>query len=508
MLKKWYPLFIILAIAAAFRLKLLLGRGDFWFDEVYVAHFSVLPWKEFIKYAITETNPPLYTLLMRGWIGLFGQSDILMRLPSFIFGLTTIAATYALAQKIFNRSGAITAGLIYSLAGTHIFLSTENRIYALLSLLSILSFWWFYKIFIIQQAKPRDQYLYLIIQVLLLYSHLTAILIPLFQIAIIGYLKIEQEKKRRFWKNNISAALVYAVWLLPAGLQKINANLVNGWYFSTSENGKNILDGIINLFATNNPIGITSDNHTIFTLLAIVGIALLYLIINTFQKESNEKNKALILYLLLWALVPPFLAAMLGKPIAKFFAFSIPAYCFLTAMIANARRAPEWLSAIIIVPLLLPSALLLSDLKVINWSWINDVTKTADPNSIIITDPFFNEMTLRRYYQGNIPIIGAYLLDDNRTLAERAARDNWKKQIVTASQINNWMDKTTNHINTIYLLEGPKIPPLMDQWFDDHDWKLKKINKEKNALGLYLYEFQAPPDNSNAVEPISTSTTK
>ena len=67
-LKKYCPLFLILALASALRIHLLLVRGTFWFDEMFSVHFSSLPLKDALRYWMLETNPPFYTFFCAfGW---------------------------------------------------------------------------------------------------------------------------------------------------------------------------------------------------------------------------------------------------------------------------------------------------------------------------------------------------------------------------------------------------------------------------------------------------------
>jgi len=116
-LKKYYPLFLILTIASALRVHLLFVRGTFWFDEVFSVRFSSLPWKEAIKYWIIETNPPFYTLFLRFWIALTKtDSEILIRLPSLLAGIASIAILYFFAKKFFNQRAAIAGAIFFALA--------------------------------------------------------------------------------------------------------------------------------------------------------------------------------------------------------------------------------------------------------------------------------------------------------------------------------------------------------------------------------------------------------
>ena len=41
-------------------------------------------------------RPPLYALILHGWIGVFGDGEIAVRTPSLLFGLASLVVVYAL----------------------------------------------------------------------------------------------------------------------------------------------------------------------------------------------------------------------------------------------------------------------------------------------------------------------------------------------------------------------------------------------------------------------------
>src|SRR3989304_9460645 len=55
------------------------------------------------EYSIGDFHPPLYHIIMRGWVLLFGTSEITVRLPSVILGLATIYVVYLIGRKLFEE---------------------------------------------------------------------------------------------------------------------------------------------------------------------------------------------------------------------------------------------------------------------------------------------------------------------------------------------------------------------------------------------------------------------
>ncbi len=53
----------------------------------------------------TETNPPLYFLLLDGWIALFGQSAVAVRALSLLFGAATVPVVFRIGRAAARRAG-------------------------------------------------------------------------------------------------------------------------------------------------------------------------------------------------------------------------------------------------------------------------------------------------------------------------------------------------------------------------------------------------------------------
>ncbi len=61
-----------------------------WLDETWSGMIAARPdWTSFWREAWLDCNPPLYYLFLHGWVAMFGESNLALRLPAFLF---TIAA--------------------------------------------------------------------------------------------------------------------------------------------------------------------------------------------------------------------------------------------------------------------------------------------------------------------------------------------------------------------------------------------------------------------------------
>src|SRR3954452_14969438 len=84
----------ILVAGAALRFATL-ATQSFWLDEAIAINSARLDLSGLIdSLAHTEGNPPLYFLLLDGWMRLFGTSEAAVRSLSSLFGTATIAVAY------------------------------------------------------------------------------------------------------------------------------------------------------------------------------------------------------------------------------------------------------------------------------------------------------------------------------------------------------------------------------------------------------------------------------
>ena len=136
MLASW-PLVAILAIATIARFYAI-GREPLWIDEGYSwwdARQSFVHLWSLVSQC--DPHPPLYFLLLKGWIALFGDSAATLRTPSALLGIASTAVVYAAGREVdrtTDRGIASVAALLFALAPFQIYFSNEARPYALLCL--------------------------------------------------------------------------------------------------------------------------------------------------------------------------------------------------------------------------------------------------------------------------------------------------------------------------------------------------------------------------------------
>ncbi|MBI4426868.1 MAG: glycosyltransferase family 39 protein [Candidatus Magasanikbacteria bacterium] len=487
--KKHYPLFIVLATAAALRINLLFVRGTWWFDEMFSVHYSLLPWGQAIKYWLLETNPFLYNLVLRGWMNLLGQGEMTVRIPSLIFGLITIAFVYYLGQKWISRRAAIVSSLIISLSGIHLFVSTETRTYALFTLLTALSFYWFINIFVEKKIGRWTWPLFFLTQVALLYSHLTALTVIIIQVLTLVYFKTaDRASRKKFLLTQCFSLLIWSLWFTPSFLQKLNAGSLRGWFFTYDTNSSNIFTNLTTLFVN------TGVPDFVLALFAIILLGIIFYALKVFPQQG-QKNKNLLFILMLWSFVPAALGAFLGQYVTKYFVFSLPGFALLIAWTFDQitdKTARLAITALFLV-IFIPSTLTIATGPIFSWYTITKyIEKNEVPKSAILVIPFNEELVIKKYYRGQVPVEGVYPLEDNLSLEERIVRYNWQSLLSSNGEYDAWMAEHTKNRDKIFFLQYDSFEGKGTTWFVNHGWKFKKRVRAVGHIGITMFEFDAP----------------
>jgi hypothetical protein len=88
---------------------------------------------------LSDTNPPLYYLLLNLWTRAGGTSDLNLRLFSVLLSVASIPLIFLLARRLLGQRAALYSAALFALAPQAVFHGTEGRMYALLIALTLLT---------------------------------------------------------------------------------------------------------------------------------------------------------------------------------------------------------------------------------------------------------------------------------------------------------------------------------------------------------------------------------
>ncbi len=152
-LPRWVIVIGALVVLAGIVLRFV-TRSDLWLDEALTVNISKLPLSDLHEALRQDGAPPLFYLLLHGWISVFGSSDLAVRSLSGVLSVATLPAIWFAGRRL-GRPGApgpiaadppgarLAAGLAVIVVASNPFAiryGTEARMYALVMLLVTLGY--------------------------------------------------------------------------------------------------------------------------------------------------------------------------------------------------------------------------------------------------------------------------------------------------------------------------------------------------------------------------------
>src|SRR4051794_1911072 len=115
-----------------------LGTG-YWIDEGIAVGIASHDFADIPRILAQDGNPPLYYLLLHGWMALFGAGEAATRALSLIFALLAIPASFWAGSAVFDRRAGVLAAAGAAGSPFLTYYAQETRMYSLVVLLSILA---------------------------------------------------------------------------------------------------------------------------------------------------------------------------------------------------------------------------------------------------------------------------------------------------------------------------------------------------------------------------------
>jgi mannosyltransferase len=157
-------------------------QSDMWADEVLSVNIAKLPFDRLMTALRHDGAPPLYYLLLHGWMRVFGSGSTAVRALSGLAGTLTLIPMWCIGRRLDDRRRRLTlapadspnvvawsALLLFALSPFAIRYSTEARMYALVMLFVALGY------LAVVRALERPSLLRLatvaVVTGLLLYTH-------------------------------------------------------------------------------------------------------------------------------------------------------------------------------------------------------------------------------------------------------------------------------------------------------------------------------------------------
>ncbi len=139
---------LLVLFSLAFFLRFIALNQSLWLDEATTArviqHFNL--WQIVTQFSPHDFHSPLYYLLLKLWSGLFGYSEVALRLPSVLFSLGAGWFVYLLGKKLINQKAGLWAAALFLFNPLIVYYSQEARMYMLATFLLTAALYYYFVI--------------------------------------------------------------------------------------------------------------------------------------------------------------------------------------------------------------------------------------------------------------------------------------------------------------------------------------------------------------------------
>jgi len=147
--EKFYIISLLLIIGLGYYLRVMgLNKFALTDDETYCYYLA----KQAFPVGILKTifnqdiHTPLYFFILHFWMKFFGESDIVLRFLSVIFGVLNIPVGYLIGKELLSKKAGLLMAAFISINSLLIYYSQEVKFYSMLPLLVSLSLLFILKI--------------------------------------------------------------------------------------------------------------------------------------------------------------------------------------------------------------------------------------------------------------------------------------------------------------------------------------------------------------------------
>lgn len=304
-----------------------------WYDELYTAlaiRFDSLG--EFLKQVVViDVHPPLYSVLIYFVSHLFGDSELILRLPSAIFGVGAVWAMFHFGRMMYSNKVGLLNALFTAVFWLPLYSSQEARSYSLIFFITPFFFYCHYRLMTMlsnnEKIRTSIAVWFVITGVLLCYLYYYSLFIVVFSSLFLLFLAP---------KNLLKGAMLYVVIALAnvPWIPYLLGQAAHGSLWTETI-------GIQRLFTSIDVITFSYRPFTVILFLLMTIYAFQRLKSSHASKEFSALGRKIVFeknYYLMIFIVVPFIVIMIMNRnyINKYYSVILPAlYTFISISVLN-----------------------------------------------------------------------------------------------------------------------------------------------------------------------------
>jgi mannosyltransferase len=337
---------IIVLVFTAFGLRVYqLGQKSFWYDEACSISFACRDiWSIFSDHYLLR---PLYFVFLNVWSHLFGVNEIIIRMPSVIFGVLSVLLIYKLGKELFGSKTGLIAAFLLTFSYYHIVWCQQARNYSLLVVLSLASSFYFFKM--IRSKKYVDYCAYAVFTSMAILT--SAIAVSMLLPQYFYYFARKQLFYRKWWLHAQAFVCIILLFLSITVFIMKNSVTEDISVANAMIPGIHSLRIFLGVFSYGGgkvaqaaTAGI--ESRPSFNQMTLLVLFLLFYLAGIFMSRKHDKiNFKVVLYLIIWQWVPLILFFLyyifsgISLFSVKYFAWAIiPYYLVISIGIASLKK--------------------------------------------------------------------------------------------------------------------------------------------------------------------------
>lgn len=218
---------IITVLGLYFRILPYDNVQGLWNDEYVGWYISQQPlFLPFIKGILSQCHMPLYYICLKLYTSILGNSDVVLRLSSFITGFISIFVMFFVGNQK-NRILGYLCALFTAISAFVIYYSYEVRPYSLIFLLSALSL--LYTIKLLEDDKDKKNIIfYILFNVLILLTHTLGFIYVLTNMFVVAYYL--KDRNLKYTRNIFLSIGILFLLLTPVFIKIFTTISFSQWW--------------------------------------------------------------------------------------------------------------------------------------------------------------------------------------------------------------------------------------------------------------------------------------
>lgn len=466
----WWPPLLGSTLMAS--IWLLGARRELWYSERFVQAITALPWRTMLTTLRFENNPPLWYAVARIWQHGMGTSEVASHTLSLLVVVAALCALWRLARAWTDRSTAILAVALFSVASFIMDQAGEYRMYGFVMLWSALLL--DHARMIIERPTTLRWTAFTVFSAAAFYTHYT--LLPALAFVWIWIWAERRDVRPRLflWLGLVGVVSFPWAWysLVPI-LSDVSTNL--GVQQASAPWWSLVLLPIHTfvqpLFAEPRWLFVVRVISSVAIVAALLGVVRGYV--------RNIIPRRMVRILVLYVVCITACSSLMRLTLDKYAAAAVPAIVLSIAIgLDSLRRSLRWwvlCSMVIMTGSAIVSVWAAQMPKTTYREALDVVARNEAPDDRLLVVPFNDDIAARPYYRGRLALNGFFPPKDPgmATMTDNV-RNNFKNLITTVSvdRLSVYVDDAPRvwMLYDIPVAAGYWNGDVIDMWFLSHGY--------------------------------------